>query len=545
MHNELKEEIIRLCRRQARQEEAKVSRRKHIVSKLYKRTGKKFEPIIPSKSYVHTHFSPAYCARNASYLAKSIWYSIRNSKYEPLPAICHQIPKPDGDIREVMEFSIPDAAISNVVLKKVTNRNLKRFSSNSYAYRADRNIFDAVLALKSFMQSERTYVIRIDFAKYFDNISTEFLVGLILNKNIISTTRHEQYIIKQFLYHKYALKDDYINGSPKKRERGTPQGLSLSGLLANLGCHELDLALERKAGRFVRYADDIIALCSKFSEAEEIEKTINTHCTKSGISINELKSSRITVIRDNPSSPDLSITDIEREMVPPSSARQIDRLQKSVELQAQTGFDYLGYRFSPNGLSIPRTKINKIVSDFSRLIHLQLIHYIRNNKGFNTKRCNSKPYRYDWDILGTIGSLRAYMYGGLEEIDIRNFTGDGKKLPKMKGLMGFYALIDSQHDLEYLDRKLQSCVLKAIFERCRILKTDYQWEGLRPTIKELIEGTWMDQEAWKTFDNNGKNELIDLSLPSFMRGWRAARKHYFTYGLAEVQPPSYQYDLST
>ena len=545
MQNELKEEILRLCRRRARLEEAKVRQRKHIVDKLSKRSGKKFVLNITKKSHVHVHFSPAYCARNASFLARSIWHSIQNKEYKPLPAIRHRIKKLDGGHRNVMQFSIPDAALSNIVLKKVTARNLKRFSSNSYAYRRDRNLFDAVLALRSSMQSKQIYMIRIDFKNYFDSISTDFLREIISNKNIISITRHERFIIRQFLNHEFKFQDEYDSGSTKKRSKGTPQGLSLSGLLANLGCHELDLALERKAGRFVRYADDIVALCSSFAEAEEIEATIHTYCARSGISVNESKSSKITVIRKNLPIRDTSYADVNRNTDQTKTIQQNDRYHNSIALRAQTGFDYLGYRFSTDGLSIPAVKLKKIEQDFSRLIHLQLIHYIRNKKGFNKKRCNIKPHRFDWDILGMIGSLRAYLYGGLDEVDVRAFVESGKKLSKMKGLMGFYALIDAEDQLLYLDKRLRSCVIKATTERFRILKSDYNWEGLRPTIKELLDGTWMDKKAWKTFDNSDTTELIDLRLPSFVRGWRAARKHYFTYGLDEVQPPSYQYELST
>lgn len=111
--------------------------------------------------------------------------------------------------------------------------------------------------------------------------------------------------------------------------------------------------------------------------------------------------------------------------------------------------------------------------------------------------------------------------------------------------MGFYALIDSEDELRYLDKRLQSTVLKTIVERNRILRSDYQREGLIPTIQDLIDGTWMDKAAWVQFGPLQNNEIIDLRLPSFLRGWRAARKHYFTYGLAEVQPPSYQYNLDT
>jgi retron-type reverse transcriptase len=40
------------------------------------------------------------------------------------------------------------------------------------------------------------------------------------------------------------------------RTEGTPQGGPLSPLLSNVMLHELDVELERRGHRFVRYADD-------------------------------------------------------------------------------------------------------------------------------------------------------------------------------------------------------------------------------------------------------------------------------------------------
>jgi hypothetical protein len=46
-----------------------------------------------------------------------------------------------------MAFSIPDAALANVVLRRARDRNLKRLSPSSFAYHPDKNVFDAIIAL--------------------------------------------------------------------------------------------------------------------------------------------------------------------------------------------------------------------------------------------------------------------------------------------------------------------------------------------------------------------------------------------------------------
>jgi RNA-directed DNA polymerase len=99
-----------------------------------------------------------------------IWQKILDGDYKAVPAALHRIPKPDGGVREVMSFSIPDSALANVVHRTATKRNLTLFSKFSYAYRPDQNIFDAIIHLKRSMVFPKNYVVQYDFSKYFDSI---------------------------------------------------------------------------------------------------------------------------------------------------------------------------------------------------------------------------------------------------------------------------------------------------------------------------------------------------------------------------------------
>lgn len=141
MQNALKVEIKRLSARafdKARIEERKIQ---EYRSKYEKRTGK--TAGVPLSSRVlpkPRHFDPKYCARNANFLAKTIWHKILEGTYEPDPAINYEIPKADGTKRSIMAFSIPDAALANVVLRRTRDRNIKRLSPSSYAYHPDKNV---------------------------------------------------------------------------------------------------------------------------------------------------------------------------------------------------------------------------------------------------------------------------------------------------------------------------------------------------------------------------------------------------------------------
>lgn len=539
MLTKLTDELIKLCRRQARRKNGVIGHHNRYAKKFTQRTNKPAGEINESpKRPVDRHFCPRYCARNAKFLARSILHKIKVREYSPKPALQHEFSKSDGRKRAVMEFSLPDAALANVIFRTASKRNLSRFSSSSYAFRSDRTLFDAILALKGFMSDQRIYAVQFDFERYFDSISSSYLKKIIGNKEIVSLTSDERFVINKFLNHKYADRESYENNNFHIRNNGTPQGSSISLLLANLGCHELDLALERRAGTFVRFADDIVALCLRFAEAEEIEATIVEHCSRSGIKINENKSRGIIAIRKDKLLSESSVEERARHVngmrERGDSSESLSNFSEIVEIESDSGFDFLGYRFTRSGLRIPLSNRKKIVSKFSRLVHLHLVHYIRKH-GFNTNRSQTIPKKYDWDILGMVMALRRYLYGGLTEDDVRDFLKSGKRLPKMSGLMGFYALLESKDDLYGLDKLLRSCVIKAIRQRNQILQCQYQHAGLDPTLQELIEGTWMDLSAWRS------ENPPDIRLPSFVRGWSVARKHYFTFGLEGVQPPKYMY----
>ena len=116
-----------------------------------------------------------------------------------------------------------------------------------------------------------------------------------------------------------------------------------------------------------------------------------------------------------------------------------------------------------------------------------------------------------------------------------NFIEKDKKLRFVRGLLAFYPLVTDPKTLIELDGWLKSVMKRAIRERNRLIAG----QGLDPsklyavTENELLDGSWYKADV--------PNESI---LPSFVRGWRAARKFYKRYGLSEIQSPSYYTAIS-
>lgn len=503
MQHAIKLEIKRLSKRAFERSSNSERQEKQYRYNFVKRTGLTTSP--PSKSPadpVNNHFDPAYCSRHANFLASTIWHKVLNKTYEPKPAICHYIPKINGTKRTIMAFTIPDAALANVVLRRTRDRNLKRLSPSSFAYHPHKNVFDAILALREYDQCGKLFAVQIDFEKYFDNIPTRYLKKKIEDSKQISLTPHERYIFERFMRHQFATREAYQEKNFQRRHKGTPQGSSVSLLLANLANHDLDVQLTASAGRFVRFADDIVALCSDYAQAQQIEKCFFDHCKTSGLQVNHEKSPGISVI-----------------------------CERNRELKTTPSFDYLGYRFTPSGLTIPERTIQRIKIRVSRLINIYLLHYLK--LGFNKARSSTKSPTHDWDLLGLVYELRRSLYGGLTEKQLNDFIEYGERLPNMRGLMGFYCLLDDPTALKQLDGWMLNIVRRAMKTRNNLLSASYNASCPTPTNEQLATGDWFDPKAWR-----GK-VLPESRMPSMVRGWRAAKKHFYTWGLENVEPPRY------
>lgn len=507
MRNEIRDEIKRLCKRQFNK-----VRKADEVDEKYKKKFEKRTGLAPRRKAVRTssslakHFDPFHCKRHANVIATAIWYKILRGEYEVQPAIQHLLDKPDGSKREIMAFGFPDAAVANVLLRRTRARNLKRLSPHSYAYHPDKNVFDAVLALKDFDDHGKMFAVQIDFRNFFDSIPTGYIRKKINDRNTVSFTPHERAVFNAFLNHRYANKSDYIASKFRRRVKGTPQGSSASLILANVANHDLDRMLAFESGKFVRFADDVVALSNSYEGAIKLEKCFEAHCNTSGLILNKLKSPGIALI---------------------SSHDQ--------EIRSNGGFTYLGYGFTDLGLTMPEKSAAKLKQKVSRLLNIYLINSLKID--YNPRRASSVN-GYDWDLLGFVYELRRSLYGGLSERKISGFLKGTSNFERMRGLMGFYALLDDSERLKGLDGWIVNTTIRTCRKRSLLLKSQYGCNCPTPTAEQLIKGTWLNQSSWRT--EEGEPDDLEVVFPSLVRGWRAARKYFFTRGLENVQPPSYQ-----
>jgi len=481
--------------------------------RIKKRTGEP-KPPITGGSRTNDHFDPYYCAKNANVISKRIWAEIRGGTYKPETARAFDIPKKGGGVRPLTSFSIPDNVVAKLVFRAIVKRNIRNFSPDSYAYLPDRDIFDAIKALGEINPHEKIFAVQVDFKKFFDNIPHDFLHDLIgassNGKSPLRITCLERRVITAFMSHKSSKRIKKIATGASEtvtntRSVGTPQGSSVSLILANLALHDLDKSLQLKAGKFVRYADDVVALTSSYEQALQVEQAFYDHAHKNKLEINKKKSPGISLFAE-----------------------------KEQEIRTTSEIDYLGYRFTLKGTTISEAVEQKIKQKIARLINLYLIHYIKGGK-FNKDRVSVATPQFDWDLLGLISELRRTIYGGNSEKNIRECLYKEASIKKMHGIMAHYALIDDRAPFARIDGWMVNSIRRAMKHRALLigkLGPSGSLAGLTPSNAQLIDGIWLDMDAWtKKETEDGPEPLPEVELPSFVKACKAARIHMKNHGV--------------
>lgn len=400
----------------------------HIQNKRdNKRLGYKIEKKIQKPSYweIDNKFNPFYTKKKAKSISISIAKKINNRTYTPNEPYIKRIPKKPNGFRDVSIYQIPDAAVSKLFYIKLLSKNKHRFSSFSYAYRHDRNVHFAIQDIGiDISESKRTFIAEFDFSDFFGSISHTYLENQ-FNKNGFFVSPEEKYIIKEFL---------------KGREKGIPQGTSISLFLANLVCWELDKKFEKEGLKFARYADDTIIWSSAYEKICNAFNIINDFSNITDIQINHKKSDGISLLTKDGLPAELS--------------------------NSKTAIDFLGYSISVDNISIKEQSIKKIKKQISYLLYKNLIKPLKQASLRSITIPNSLK---DEDFLTAIMQIRRFLYGGLTDQKLIDYLNGRTKRIYFKGIMSFYPLVNNEDQLKKLDGWLLSVIYRAIKLRAKLL----------------------------------------------------------------------------
>jgi RNA-directed DNA polymerase len=169
--------------------------------------------------------------------------------YRPLRNRRVEIPKDGGKVRVLGIPAIRDRVVQGalkLILEPIFEAD---FHDGSYGYRPRRKAHEAVARVTKAIVANKTRVIDVDVAAYFDSVRHDLLLGKVVRRVQDAESLH---LLKLVLK---------ASGT-----RGVPQGGVVSPLLANIYLNEVDAMLERaKAAtrnggftqvEYARYADD-------------------------------------------------------------------------------------------------------------------------------------------------------------------------------------------------------------------------------------------------------------------------------------------------
>jgi group II intron reverse transcriptase/maturase len=215
---------------------------------------------------------------------------LRRGAYPAKPVKRVYIPKPDGRQRPIGITTLEDKVVQRavtVVLGAIYEIDFKGFL---YGFRPGRSAHDALDALMVGIRMRKVgWVLDADIRGFFDAIDHEWLVKFIEHR--VADQRVIRHIIKW-------LRAGVVEeGMQILTEQGTPQGGSISPLLANIYLHYvLDLWADqwrRKQAQgdviVVRYADDVVFGFQHRTEAEKFLEAFRERLRKFNLELHDNK----------------------------------------------------------------------------------------------------------------------------------------------------------------------------------------------------------------------------------------------------------------
>lgn len=210
-------------------------------------------------------------------LRQTLIQELRSGTYQPLPVRRIWIPKPHKP-KEKRPLGIPplrDRAVQEAVRSMLEPIYEQKFHHHSYGFRPYRSTHHAIQRIRAVIQNGFDWAIEGDIKGFFDNVDHETLM------NILRRDTHDPRLLRLI---RSMLKAGIMEGERfVESEIGTPQGGTLSPLLANIYLNELDSYIHQKyeglglyprrkrpyACFTVRYADDFVILVKGTREQAE------------------------------------------------------------------------------------------------------------------------------------------------------------------------------------------------------------------------------------------------------------------------------------
>jgi group II intron reverse transcriptase/maturase len=194
---------------------------------------------------------------------------IARGAYRAKPVLRRHVPKGDGGQRPIGIPALEDKIVQRATTEVLNAIYEEDFIGSSYGFRPGRGTHNALDAVAVGIEQRKVnWVLDADIRGFFDSIDHEKLVKYLEHRI------GDQRVVR--LIQKWLKAGVLEDGKVRVEQQGTPQGGSISPLLANIYLHyTLDLWVRHWRRRhangdviFVRYADDFVLGFQNRVEAE-------------------------------------------------------------------------------------------------------------------------------------------------------------------------------------------------------------------------------------------------------------------------------------
>ncbi len=220
-----------------------------------------------------------------------IYQMIKSNKYMIAPPREQLIPKDNpGEYRTVYINENVDRIVLSILNDMIMElcKDMIHSSCKSYQKGIGCNTVIKELSQKLKENHNATIGFKADLSKYFDSVAIEHIDKIF---NQIETRCGESSLIA--MLRKYYHQDLYFNtnGDLQSKYQSLKQGCSTASALADMLLYDMDEAMSKLDGFYVRYSDDILYLGKEIETAETILKT---YLAMKGLKLNPKKFEHLT-----------------------------------------------------------------------------------------------------------------------------------------------------------------------------------------------------------------------------------------------------------
>lgn len=227
---------------------------------------------------------------NLSWLLPPILKQIHEGRYKPPPVRRVYIPKADGKKRPIGVPAVIDRAIQGAMAKVLNEIYEQDFLKCSFGFRPELGCHHALATINELLYRRgMEHVLEVDIRDFFGSLSHEWLM------RFLELRVGDERVRK--LVQAWLKAGIFEEGRWQDVERGTPQGGSISPLLANIYLHYVvDLWFERKIkppfggkAALVRYADDLCLFFEKSTDVDTMRSLLEARLEQFGLKLAEEK----------------------------------------------------------------------------------------------------------------------------------------------------------------------------------------------------------------------------------------------------------------